>query len=56
MFDEFGRNGGHVQSLVCSKPVTASERVVIISSFSAFNPEHINGRNNTQVFGLLHGQ
>lgn len=36
--------------------MTAAERVVVISSLSTFDPEHINRRNNTEVGRLLEGK
>lgn len=36
--------------------MTASKGVVVISSLAAFDPEHINRRNNADVCRLLEGK
>lgn len=52
-FDELRRDGWHVQSLIGCEPVAATEGVVVVSTFFASNPQHINRRDDSGVFRLL---
>lgn len=51
--DELRWDGWHVQSLIGCESVAATEGVVIVSTFSTCDPQHINRRDDCWVFGVL---